>query len=485
MTTLSVVPLPSPRPWSVAMRTSSGPATVHKVTAEMNPSAAQIVRRNGSGELDRAAQHRGRLGPVEPVLLADRAGRPHQRSPSRRHRRPRRAARARRRSLRRRDERRDALAVLVPLHVVTLRPRGEHVAVAGARGEQLVVRAASGDTPSVEQHHARGESDRAGAVGDDDRRATVHDRGHRLADLVLLRRVDGAGGVVEHEHPGIDEDRPGDGDALALTAAQREATLADQRLVPVGQRVDELGRAGEPGGPLDLVQRRVRPGEGDVAADGVVEQERVLEHDGDGAGAGPPARASTARRRRARCGPRRRRRTGSAGGRRWTCRWRSRRPVRRTRRRRCRGRSRRAPAWPGGSRSARRGSARLRAGASRGGGGAVPSRRWPARCGGPRRRASAPLQRAGRRPRSSPGCATGRSAARCTAGTPPPGRSSSPRRSPGDRRCRARRPARGWAAGRAPGGTHCGSAPRRARPAGCRRPRPAVWRPARPRRRSP
>ena len=48
-----------------------------------------------------------------------------------------------------------------------------------------------------------------------------------VADLVLLGRVDGGGGVVEHQHAGVGEDGPGDGDALALAARQREAPLAD------------------------------------------------------------------------------------------------------------------------------------------------------------------------------------------------------------------------------------------------------------------
>ena len=90
-----------------------------------------------------------------------------------------------------------------------------------------------------------GQRDRAGPVGDHDRRAAVHHRGHRVADLVLLRRVDRAGGVVEHEHPWVGEDRPGDGDALALAPAEREAAFADHRVVAVGQVVDELGGAGE------------------------------------------------------------------------------------------------------------------------------------------------------------------------------------------------------------------------------------------------
>ena len=100
----------------------------------------------------------------------------------------------------------------------------------------VVVGALGDDPAAVEQHHAVGQRDRGRPVGDDDRRAVAHDLGEGVADLVLLGRVDRRGGVVEDQHPGVGEDRPGDGDALALAARQREAPLADLGGVAVGQR---------------------------------------------------------------------------------------------------------------------------------------------------------------------------------------------------------------------------------------------------------
>ena len=91
-----------------------------------------------------------------------------------------------------------------------------------------------------------------------------HHLGQRVADLVLLGRVDRRRGVVEDQHPRVGEDRPGDGDALALAARQREAPLADHGVVALGQLVDELVGAGQPGRPLDPLLRRVGVGEGDV-----------------------------------------------------------------------------------------------------------------------------------------------------------------------------------------------------------------------------
>ena len=95
---------------------------------------------------------------------------------------------------------------------------------------------AVGDDPAVvEQHHPVGQGDGGRAVGDDDRGAAAHHLGEGVADLVLLGGVDRRGGVVEDQHPGVGEDRPGDGDALALAARQRVAPLADRGVVALGQ----------------------------------------------------------------------------------------------------------------------------------------------------------------------------------------------------------------------------------------------------------
>ena len=61
----------------------------------------------------------------------------------------------------------------------------------------------------------------------------------RGVDGLLGRGVDGRGGVVEHQHPRVGEDGPGQGHALALPARERHAPLADHRVVRLGQRVDE------------------------------------------------------------------------------------------------------------------------------------------------------------------------------------------------------------------------------------------------------
>ena len=105
--------------------------------------------------------------------------------------------------------------------------RRQHLAVALARLQQGLVGAVGGDPAAVDQHHPVGEGDGGRPVGDDERRAAAHDLGQGVADLVLLGGVDRGRGVVEDQDPGVGEDGPGDGDALALSARQRVAPLAD------------------------------------------------------------------------------------------------------------------------------------------------------------------------------------------------------------------------------------------------------------------
>ena len=131
-----------------------------------------------------------------------------------------------------------------PLPPRRLRVR-EHGAVGGRGREQLGVRTNGGDAPVREQHDPVRERDRRGPVGDDDRRAAAHHFAQRVPDLVLLGRVDRRRRVVEDQHARIGKDRARDRDALPLSARQREPVLAEQRLVALGEVVDELVRTGK------------------------------------------------------------------------------------------------------------------------------------------------------------------------------------------------------------------------------------------------
>ncbi len=122
------------------------------------------------------------------------------------------------------------------------------------------------------------------------RRQTVRDGddGAPLGDAVDVGVDDGlglgverAGGLVEDEDLRVGDQRPGDGEALALAARQVRRALIDLGLVASGQLLDELFGAGEPGRVDHLVEGGVRFGDGDVGADGAGEQEVLLQHDAE------------------------------------------------------------------------------------------------------------------------------------------------------------------------------------------------------------
>ena len=98
---------------------------------------------------------------------------------------------------------------------------------------------------------------------------------------MLGARIDGGGGVVEHQHPRVGEGGTGQRDALTLTTRQGEATLPDHRAVPLRHPRDEPVRLGGYGGALDVGIGGVRLAEGDVVPDRGGEQEALLEDQPD------------------------------------------------------------------------------------------------------------------------------------------------------------------------------------------------------------
>ena len=98
---------------------------------------------------------------------------------------------------------------------------------------------------------------------------------------VFAGRVQMRGRLVEDDQAGAREERPREGEALALPAAEPDPVLPDRRVVASGHRVDERGRAGLTRRGADLLARRVRSRESDVVRDGAVEEVRPLWHPRD------------------------------------------------------------------------------------------------------------------------------------------------------------------------------------------------------------
>ena len=134
--------------------------------------------------------------------------------------------------------------------------------------------AARDDAALLQHDDVVGERDRRETVGDDERRAALHDLAQGGLDLALGGGVDRRGGVVEDQDARVGEERAGDRDPLALAAAEGQAALAHAGVVAVRELGDELRGLRARGGQLDLLARRVRARVGDVARDRVREQER-------------------------------------------------------------------------------------------------------------------------------------------------------------------------------------------------------------------
>ena len=141
------------------------------------------------------------------------------------------------------------------------------------RADELGVGADVDDPAVVEDGDAVGQRQRRAPVGDEQRGAALRERAQRVVDRLLGGGVDRGGGVVEHQDPRVGEHRPGQRDPLPLAAGEREPALADDRVVAVGQALDELVRLRGPRGGPHLLVGGVGAAVGDVGADGVGEQE--------------------------------------------------------------------------------------------------------------------------------------------------------------------------------------------------------------------
>ena len=170
-------------------------------------------------------------------------------------------------------------------------------------------------------------------------------RGQALLDQPLALGVEVAGGLVEDEDPRVGQDGPGDGQPLPLAAAEPHAALADQRVVAVGQALDELGGVGGLARRARSASRRgPAVAVGDVLGDRAVEQEDVLLDDAEQPPVALDLDVAEVDRRRAGSRPRSGRRTGRSGCRASSCPRRCGRPGRSSRRARRPGRCRGAPA---------------------------------------------------------------------------------------------------------------------------------------------
>jgi hypothetical protein len=140
------------------------------------------------------------------------------------------------------------------------------------------VRALLDDPAAVEDDEPVHAGDRAQPVRHHERGPALHEPPQRLLDEDLALGVQRAGRLVEQQDRRVAQDRPGEGDPLALSAGQLHAALADHGVEAVRQRVGELRDVRRLGRAADLGVGGVRPGERDVLPQRAVEHRRVLRH---------------------------------------------------------------------------------------------------------------------------------------------------------------------------------------------------------------
>ena len=118
-------------------------------------------------------------------------------------------------------------------------------------------------------------------MGDQDDGAAAHQPLDRVDDRRLRFLIDGAGRLVQDQHRAVFQERPGDGDALALAAGELDPALAHLGLIAVGEPHDEFVRVGRLGGGDHLALARTWPGIRDVLGDAGREEHRILRHHGE------------------------------------------------------------------------------------------------------------------------------------------------------------------------------------------------------------
>ena len=117
------------------------------------------------------------------------------------------------------------------------------------------MRALLDDAPALHHQDAVGVDDGGEAMGDDERRAARHQRIERALHERFVFRVERGSRLVEQQHRRVFQDRAGDRQPLPLAARQRDAALADQRVVALRQRLDEKVGGGADGGGADFASR--------------------------------------------------------------------------------------------------------------------------------------------------------------------------------------------------------------------------------------
>src|SRR5690554_415104 len=161
-----------------------------------------------------------------------------------------------------------------------LPPRRVHAGEAAIARDELDRRAVLDDAAVLHDEHPVSDLDGREPVGDDDGRAVGEERLQTALHKAFARDVERRRRLIEDEHGGVGEERPGERQQLPLPCRDPAATLVDVGAVAVGKRADEVVRTHRPRGVLDLGERRSRAPQRNVVGDRAAEEVGLLrDHD--------------------------------------------------------------------------------------------------------------------------------------------------------------------------------------------------------------
>src|ERR1700679_1388134 len=143
--------------------------------------------------------------------------------------------------------------------------------------QQFIMRTLLRDYTAIEDDDLVRISNGAEPVRDGDHGTALHQLGETFHDEALRFRVQGGRWLVQNQDWGVSDDRPRNPYALALAARYGQAPLADQRVVTIRHRSDEVVRVGKLCRLDDLGIRCAGAAVSDVGFDGTPEQHRILQ----------------------------------------------------------------------------------------------------------------------------------------------------------------------------------------------------------------
>ena len=135
------------------------------------------------------------------------------------------------------------------------------------------------DFPMVQHQDLAGILDGGEPVGDDEGCPPYHEPVQGFLDDPFAFRIQGRSGFVQNQDPGIFQDGPGNGDALALAAGYVDAPIPQIGVIPLGQIPDEFICIGGFGRCQHFLPGGIQPSVEDVVVHRIIEQIGFLGHD--------------------------------------------------------------------------------------------------------------------------------------------------------------------------------------------------------------